>query len=110
MADNDRIKAKIEALRRNFIEHLPDRLEALETGLQQWRDSGQPDALRDFHRTAHSLSGAGATFDCPALSDVARELEQQLTSPELAADLARVEQLLDAVRRAIAEARRANSP
>ena len=36
------------------------------------------DPLRTFHRLAHSLAGAGATFGHPEVSDLARGLERLL--------------------------------
>ena len=104
MVDKDKLKAQIEALRQNFIEQLPKRLDALESGLQSWRQTLDESALTEFHRTAHSLTGAGATFGCEALSSVARTLEQQLVSTGLARDLDMVEALLQQVRLAMQQA------
>ena len=104
MVDNEKLKAQLEALRQNFIEQLPKRLDALESGLQNWRQTLDESALTEFHRTAHSLTGAGATFGCEALSSVARTLEQQLVSTDLARDLDVVEALLQQVRLAMQQA------
>jgi len=104
VVDKDKLKAQIEALRQNFIEQLPKRLDALESGLQSWRQTLDESALTEFHRTAHSLTGAGATFGCEALSSVARTLEQQLVSTGLARDLDMVEALLQQVRLAMQQA------
>ena len=105
MVDKDKLKAQLEALRQNFIEQLPKRLEALESGLQSWRQSLDEVELAEFHRTAHSLTGAGATFGCEELSKVARILEQQLVSTELARELDVVETLLQQVSQAMQQAR-----
>ena len=101
MVDKDKLKAQLETLRQNFIEQLPKRLDALESGLQSWRQTLDEGELTEFHRAAHSLTGAGATFGCHELSDVARELERQLVNPELAKQLDVVKQRLDQVRHAI---------
>ena len=106
MVDKDKLKAQLEALRKNFIEQLPKRLDALENGLQRWRQSLDEVELAEFHRTAHSLTGAGATFGCEELSCVARKLEQQLVSTELARELDVVETLLQQVRQAMQQAGR----
>ena len=103
MMNSDALKARLEALRQNFIAQLPTRIETLEAGLAKWRESSDEGGLSEFHRAAHSLTGAGATFGCQELSDVARVLERQLLSAELASDLETVERLLEAVRQAVRE-------
>ncbi len=96
--DKDKLKAQLEALRQNFIAQLPERLTALESALQSWRQGLGEAELVEFHRAAHSLTGAGATFGCDELSKVARALEQQLVSSELARELDVIETLLERVR------------
>ena len=62
--DIDKLKTQLEALRLSFIHQLPQRLAALEAGLAAWRlDLNETDRA-EFHRLAHSLTGAGATFGC----------------------------------------------
>ncbi len=104
MVDKNKLNAQLDALRQNFIEQLPKRLDALESGLQCWRQTLDESALADFHRAAHSLTGAGATFGCEALSNVARALEHQLVSADLAQDLDGLEMLLQQVRLAMQQA------
>ncbi|ALP54537.1 hypothetical protein Tel_16035 [Candidatus Tenderia electrophaga] len=106
MVDNKQLQAQLEALRENFIAKLPERLAALEAGLETWRASGDEAALSEFHRIAHSLTGAGATFGCELLSTAARALERQLVGVDSARDFAALEALLEAVRRAVDEAKR----
>ncbi len=101
MVDKESLQAQLKVLRQNFIDNLPARLEGLESGLAKWRQSLGEQELSEFHRAVHSLTGAGATFGCDELSDVARELEQQLVNPELAKQLDVVEDLLAKVRHAI---------
>jgi len=99
--DIDKLKTQLEALRLSFIHQLPQRLAALDAGLAAWRlDLNEADRA-ELHRLAHSLTGAGATFGCDELSAVARELERQLASPELAKQLDVLEQRLDQVRHAM---------
>ena len=99
------LQAQLEVLRQNFITQLPKRLEMLECGLAKWRSGWNEDELSEFHRTAHTLTGAGATFGCDELSQVARELEQQLITPEQARQLDVVESLLDKLRLVIQSAK-----
>ena len=105
MVDEQSLQAKLEALRQNFIAQLPQRLALLESGLAKWRQAWDENELSEFHRTAHTLTGAGATFGCDELSQVARQLEQQLLTPEQAKQLDVVESLLDKVRHAIHDAK-----
>ncbi len=97
----DRVRAQIAALQERFVAGLPDRLAQLEQAFGRWRREGA--GLDEFHRLAHSLTGAGATFGCAALSQAARELESYLKALALAdgavqsGDLARIRQLLTAL-------------
>ncbi len=104
MSSQEKLKAQLEALRQNFIDQLPARLQTLESGLEKWSAAFDEVELVEFHRAAHSLTGAGATFGCDQLSTVARALELQLVSSELAKDIETVEKLLDEVRLAIGNA------
>jgi HPt (histidine-containing phosphotransfer) domain-containing protein len=68
-----------QELRRYFAGRLPDRLAEVERARDDARDAGWTgDPLRTFHRLAHSLAGAGATFGYPEVSDLARGLERLL--------------------------------
>lgn len=67
------------SLRDYFAARLPERLREVEEAWEQARASGwQPEEARTFHRLAHSLAGAGATFGFPAVTEAARLLEQRL--------------------------------
>jgi diguanylate cyclase (GGDEF)-like protein len=67
------------SLRDYFAARLPERLREVEDAWDQARASGwQPEEARTFHRLAHSLAGAGATFGFPAVTEAARLLEQRL--------------------------------
>ena len=67
------------SLRDYFAARLPARLREVEEAWEQVLASGwQPDDTRTFHRLAHSLAGAGATFGFPAVTEAARLLEQLL--------------------------------
>ncbi len=80
----------LEGLREYFTARLPERLAEMDEAFRAARDAGfTGDALRTFHRLAHSLAGAGGTFGFPQVSEAARDLERLLntllkrgTSPE----------------------------
>ena len=67
------------SLRDYFAARLPERLREVDEAWEQVRASGwREEETRTFHRLAHSLTGAGATFGFPAVTDAARALEQRL--------------------------------
>jgi HPt (histidine-containing phosphotransfer) domain-containing protein len=69
----------VEELRRYFAGRLPDRLAELEVTAAAAREAGwAAEPLRQFHRLAHSLVGAGATFGFPGVTEHARSLERLL--------------------------------
>jgi len=68
-----------EDLRRYFAYRLPARISEVEAARDAARDAGWGnEPLRTFHRLAHSLAGAGATFGFPEVSAVSRRLESLL--------------------------------
>lgn len=70
-----------EDLRRYFAYRLPARVSEVEAAHDAARDAGwRGEPLRTFHRLAHSLAGAGATFGFPEVSEAARQLENLLKS------------------------------
>jgi HPt (histidine-containing phosphotransfer) domain-containing protein len=69
----------VEELRRYFAGRLPDRLTEVEDAGTAARNAGwATEPLRLFHRLAHSLVGAGATFGFPDVTEHARTLERLL--------------------------------
>ncbi|MFY9822276.1 MAG: Hpt domain-containing protein [Thermoanaerobaculia bacterium] len=69
----------VEELRRYFAGRLPERLTEVENAGTAAREAGwAAEPLRRFHRLAHSLVGAGATFGFPAVTEHARTLERLL--------------------------------
>jgi diguanylate cyclase (GGDEF)-like protein len=100
---------ELRDLQQYFASRLPERLEEIEITWQEVRGSWPPDALRELHRLAHSLTGAGGTFGFPEVTRTARALERYLKerrdlaepSGENAAETElRVEALLDDLRKA----------
>jgi CheY-like chemotaxis protein len=66
----------IEALHRNFVAGLPQRLSAIETALEALRSPG-PDAekLATLRRLVHSLAGAAGTFGLDRVGERAKQIE-----------------------------------
>lgn len=70
-----------EDLRRYFAGRLPARVSEVEAARDAARDAGWgKEPLRTFHRLAHSLAGASATFGFPEVSETSRRLESLLKS------------------------------
>ncbi len=98
---------ELRDLQQYFASRLPERLEEIEMAWAEVRESGwAPDALRTFHRLAHSLTGAGSTFGYPEVTRTARNLERYLkrclepSGPSLAEAPAAIELLLEGLRQA----------
>jgi HPt (histidine-containing phosphotransfer) domain-containing protein len=94
-----------DALHKYFAGRLPDRLREVDAAWRRVQETAwSEDALKDFHRLAHSLAGAGATFGFDAVTEAARRLEQRLKAvlhgldPPL--ESTAVESLLEGLRRA----------
>jgi chemotaxis protein histidine kinase CheA len=70
---------EVDELRRYFAGRLPERLTEVEDAGTAAREAGwAAEPLRHFHRLAHSLVGAGATFGFPDVTEHARTLERLL--------------------------------
>jgi HPt (histidine-containing phosphotransfer) domain-containing protein len=68
-----------EELRQYFAGRLPARLAEVEDACAAAREAGwTAEPLRNFHRLAHSLVGAGTTFGFPGITEHARTLERLL--------------------------------
>jgi len=87
----------VEDLRRYFAGRLPERLAEVEEAGTAAREAGwAAEPLRRFHRLAHSLVGAGATFGFPRVTEHARALERLLKAhldggpPPVAAEVAEI--------------------
>lgn len=79
MADMNELAAKMKVLSDAYAAQLPEKFSQLE---QVWnklpRESWDEEEFQKLHRMAHSLTGSGKTFGFSALSDVARNLENDL--------------------------------
>lgn len=70
---------ELRDLQQYFASRLPERLEEIEISWHEVRDQGWPlDAVRELHRLAHSLTGAGGTFGFPEVTRTARALERYI--------------------------------
>jgi diguanylate cyclase (GGDEF)-like protein len=77
-------------LKRYFAGRLPSRVSEVEAARGAARDAGWVgEPLHTFHRLAHSLSGAGATFGFPEVSAVSSRLEGVLKTALAAGTLPR---------------------
>ncbi len=74
MPEVKEFQAKLQALREAFLRELPERLQALEAAWSPRTAEAAEAALF----LAHRLSGAGATFGHPAISEAARAMEERL--------------------------------
>lgn len=74
---NHQIKQQPKYLQDTYAKELLGKIEAIE---QAWSDiqadNPNPEALRKFHRLAHSLSGSGRTFGFSAISAGAQGIER----------------------------------
>lgn len=79
MVDMNDLAAKIKALCDGYAAQLPSKFAQL---TQVWhqlpRDTWDEEGFQTLHRLVHSLAGSGTTFGFPLLSDLARELENEL--------------------------------
>jgi len=70
---------KLQELRKRYIAGLPDRMGELRDSWNRLQHvSWDPKALAFMSQCAHKLTGSGATFQFPDITDTARILEQQL--------------------------------
>jgi diguanylate cyclase (GGDEF)-like protein len=70
---------RLQVLRGRYLERLPQRLAQIEELVTRLREQGlDADSLQALRRLAHGLRGSAATFELPALSMAAAEMEQRL--------------------------------
>ena len=68
--------AQLAALRQQYIDDLPGRIDEIEAGWAGLAGDGYgPEACQALFRTVHSLAGSAPSFGHHALGDAARELE-----------------------------------
>ena len=99
-------KAQFEALRRHFMQELPERRAALVSAWNDCADGGDEAPWLRLRDVAHKLSGSAPNYDLEAVGDIARGLDRLLSGRapcrERAAAGAVVGQLTAALDQAIA--------
>ncbi|WP_417543730.1 response regulator [Marinobacter sp.] len=104
---------KLQELRTRYIAGLPNRMGELgDSWNRLLHVSWNPKALEFMHQSAHKLTGSGATFQFPEISNTARILEEQLQvllakSDATSTERQQIENSLKALERAIEDASRA---
>jgi chemotaxis protein histidine kinase CheA len=101
---------ELGSLQEYFAGRLPDRLQEIEDAWRHVRETAWgAEEVKVFHRLAHSLTGAGATFGFAAVTEAARALERRLKAllqpqepPASPLDPAEVDALLAALGQAAA--------
>ena len=72
-------QAQIEALRRHFLEELPERRAALAAAWHDCADAGDEAPWLRLRDVAHKLSGSAACYGLDAVGDRARDLDKLLS-------------------------------
>ncbi len=78
MQASDTFREKLESLRRDYARKLPGKLTAIDLLWQQVQaEAGEnPEVWQALFEKVHSLSGTGASFGYPTLSEKAGELDR----------------------------------
>ena len=72
-------KVTLEALQKQYLSKLSDRVERLRELLESaGGKAGGTKALQELHRAFHSLSGSGATYGLPPISEAAQAAESRV--------------------------------
>lgn len=73
------LQEKMRVLREAYASQLPEKIQQVEDTWEELSpESWSDETLQTLHRMVHSLTGSGATFGFPELSNVARVLEGSL--------------------------------
>lgn len=75
---DDNIQRKLQALRQDYTNALPQRINLLHTLWQALQQGWGSATLQAFHRDVHSLCGSAGTYGYSDISFRARQLEQAL--------------------------------
>lgn len=73
-------QAQIEALRRHFLEELPERRAALAAAWQDCADGGEESPWQRLRDVAHRLSGSAPCYGLDAVGNLARSLDRLLST------------------------------
>ena len=70
---------QLEQLKKEYIAHLPNRMQEIETAWQDYSNNGwNNSANKQLSFNIHRLAGSGATFGFPKLSEQAHNIEKLL--------------------------------
>lgn len=98
-------QAQVEALRRHFLQSLPERRAALAAAWRSCADAGEESAWQRLRDVVHRLSGSAPCYGLDAVGELARSLDRLLSgkSPcrERAVAAGAVAELLAALEAAI---------
>lgn len=72
-------KTQFEALRRHFMQELPDRRAALVSAWSDCADGGDETPWLRLRDVAHKLSGSAPNYDLQTVGDLARGLDKLLS-------------------------------
>lgn len=77
--DEAAFQAQIEALRRQFLEELPERRAALAAAWRECADAGDDAPWQRLRDVAHKLSGSAPCYGLDAVGGSARHLDKLLS-------------------------------
>lgn len=72
------LQEKMRVLRATYLAQLPEKLRQIDEVWNKLQTEWNSESLHTLHRMVHSLTGSGATFGMPEVSEAARPLEQAL--------------------------------
>lgn len=84
---NKKIQARWEAIKEIYRQQLPGKIQELQEKWSILKQEWNQENLKSLERSVHNLTGSGATFGYPDISNQARELEAYLREKASAGDL-----------------------
>lgn len=75
---DDALQAPLAELKREYAAALPDKLQELQDNWRAAQETGEREPLVAMYRTAHQLTGSGATYGFAEITATARALELYL--------------------------------
>lgn len=72
-------EAQVEALRRHFLQELPERRTALVAAWRDCADGGDESPWQQLRDVAHKLSGSAPCYGLDAIGEAARALDKLLS-------------------------------
>lgn len=78
MSTNQTIEQKIQAVKKNYLNTLPQKISAIQQDWSILQSNWSENIFKDFHLKIHNIVGTGATFGFPKLSEAAKELQNAI--------------------------------